>query len=574
MFITEEKLQSIPPRYLPADFAIGSWEAVKQMLEELCNAHPTSARDLEALMEKYSELMKAIADELSWRYIRMTQNADDPALTDAYNSFFADVAAPSEIYQFRIKQLFMNCPYRHDLDKDYYALLNQIYAKDLAIFREENIPLQIKESELANQYGSIVSKMSAVFEGEERTPSQLAVFMKEPDRSKREEAWRLRMGLFAAKQSELNSLFDEMLKLRHEIAVNAGFPNYRDYKHTEKGRFSYSPDDLFKFHDAVEKVVVPFMTGLNQKRKKALKLDNLRPWDMAVDLDGRKLKPFDTTEEFIHKSLKVLNQVNPEYARQLEMMNNSGMLDLENRKGKAPGGYNSAINNVASSFIFMNHVKLHNDVVTLLHESGHAMHSAAIAPIKIYQYLDTPSEVAELASMTMEMLTMDYWGEFYPDNTDLKKAKRDQLEGTLSFLPWCMIVDAFQQWVYLHPEQSPEERSAAYLDLHKRFMPDVDWSGLEDYRKLGWLLQLHIFEVPFYYIEYGMSQLGALSIYMNYRRNPAQALQQYQNFLELGYSKPVKDIYETAGIRFDFSEARIRELVDFVSQELAALDTL
>lgn len=572
MYLTSEKLKTIPTKYLPADFAIDSWEAVKDYLEKLCATVPDSPDALEALIENYSELVKTMGDELSWRYIRMTQHADDNALADAYNKFYAEVCAPSEAYQFKIKKLYYECPWRKDLDKDKFALLDQIYAKDLAIFREENIPLQIQESELANKYGNIVSQMSAMFEGQERTPSQLAVYLKDPDRSKREAAWRLRMGLFEAKQAELNALYDEMAMLRNQIAKNSGFDNYRDFKHTEMGRFSYTPEEIYRFHEAVEKVVVPFTQELNTRRRAALQVDTLRPWDMAVDLDGRKLKPFETTEEFIYKSLRVLNKVHPDYARQLEMMNNSGMLDLENRKGKAPGGYNSSIGNLASSFIFMNHVKLHNDVVTLLHESGHAMHSAAAAGIKIAQYLETPSEVAELASMSMEMLTMNYWDEFYTDPTDLRKAKRDQLEGTLTFLPWCMIVDAYQHWVYLHPGHSAQERYEAYLDLHRRFMPDVDWSGLEHLRKVGWTMQLHIFEVPFYYIEYGMAQLGALSIYMNFRKDRDKALQQYQNFLALGYSKPVKQIYETAGIKFDFSEARIRELVDFVKQELESLD--
>ncbi len=300
-------------------------------------------------------------------------------------------------------------------------------------------------------------------------------------------------------------------------------------------------------------------------------MEELRPWDLAVDLDGRKLSPFETTDEFVTKAIKVLHKVNPQYALQLEMMNNTGLLDLENRKGKAPGGYNTGINNLASSFIFMNHVKLHNDVVTLLHEAGHAMHSAATKDISIDYYCDTPSEVAELASMSMELLSMDYWDEYYQNPADLKKARRDQLEGTLSFLPWCMTVDAFQHWVYLNPEHTPQEREEAYIELNKRFAAGVNWSGLEDYRKLGWMPQLHIFEVPFYYIEYGMAQLGALSVYMNYRHNPQEALRQYQNFLELGYQKPVREVYECAGIPFDFSEERIGKLVDFVRQELKSL---
>ncbi|PKN71881.1 MAG: M3 family oligoendopeptidase [Candidatus Cloacimonetes bacterium HGW-Cloacimonetes-3] len=574
MFLTDAKLKTIPSKYLPEGFDISSWDEVKGYLEALCAEDISTPRALEALIEKYSDLLKAMNDELSWRYIHMTLAADDESKADAYNDYFANTYAPTEAYQFKIKELYNNSPAHNLLDADKYALLNQIITNDIELFRLENIPLQIQESELANKYGSIVSKMSAFFDGEERTPAQLAVYLKDTDRSKREEAWRLRMGLFEAHQTELNELYDSLRDVRGKLAANSGYDNYRDYKHKEMGRFSYTPEDIHRFHDAVERVVMPFVKELDDKRKEALELPVLRPWDTSVDLDGRKLKPFETTDEFISKSLIVLNKVNPDYAIQLEMMKNTNLLDLENRKGKAPGGYNTGLNNLASSFIFMNHVKQHNDVITLLHESGHAMHSAATGHIKIAQYLETPSEVAELASMTMELLTMDYWGEYYSSAEDLKKAKRDQLQGTLSFLPWCMIVDAFQQWVYLNPKHTTEERFAAYLGLHKRFAGNVDWSDLEHLRKLGWMMQLHIFEVPFYYIEYGMAQLGALSIYMNYRKDKAKALKQYQAFLDLGYSKPVREIYQTAGIEFDFSEARIRELVEFVKSELAEIEKI
>lgn len=574
MIFTSEKLTKLPYTYLPADFDISNGEAVKAYLEELTHEQPHDPQELIQLMEKYSELSKALSDELSWRYIRMTVNADQEELADKYNDYYANVYAPAEPFRFAIKQLFYQSPERQKLDHAEYDHLNQMIANDIELYRDENVPLRVQESELANKYGSMVSKMTAMFQGEERTTSQLAVFLKSPDRAKREAAWRLRTGLFAEHAEELDSLFDEMKDIRVKIASNAGFDNYRDYMHKELGRFSYTPEDLYKFHDAVEKVVIPFVRKKDEHRKEVLGFESLRPWDMAVDLDGRELKPFRTTGEFIDKAVKVLAKVKPDYAIQLEMMSNSGLLDLENRKGKAPGGYNSGINDLASSFIFMNHVKQHNDVVTLLHESGHAMHSAAGKNIRIAQYLDTPSEVAELASMSMELLTMDYWDEFYTNADDLKKAKRDQLEGTLSFLPWAMIVDAFQHWIYTNPEHSPEQRYDAYVDLHKRFSTIQDWSGIEELRKHTWMMQLHIFEVPFYYIEYGMAQLGALSIYKNYRENKAKAIADYQNFLNLGYSKPVKELYNTAGIDFDFSEGRIRELVDFVSVELNKIDRL
>jgi oligoendopeptidase F len=571
MIYTDRKLDKIPYKLLSPGLDITKWDDVKAEMEKLTAVVPTDAMSLLQLMEHASELSKALTDELSWRYIRMSQYADKDEYANAFNDYNANVFAPCEPYRFKLQQIFYNSPARKELPPDRYAHLEKIIANEIELFREENIPLRIKEQELATQYGATVSKMSALFEGEERTPAQLSVFLKDQDRTKREQAWRLMIGCYDSKKDELDKLFDELKALRRQIAANAGFANYRDYMHQAMGRFSYTPDDIYKFHDAVEKVVVPFVGELNEHRKQVLGVDKLRPWDTSVDLDGKTLHPFETIDEFVSKAIKIEHKVKPEYGIQLEMMNNTGMLDLANRKGKAPGGYNSSIYELGSSFIFMNAVKLHGDVTTLLHESGHAMHGAASKNISIDYYCNPPSEVAELASMSMELLTMDYWDEYYKDPADLNKAKRDQLEGTLDFLPWGMTVDAFQHWIYLNPEHSADERRNAFVQIQSRFSSGVDWSGLEELRKIRWMQQLHIFEVPFYYIEYGMAQLGALAIYKNYRENKTQALRQYQDFLNLGYSKPVREIYQTAGISFDFSEAYLRELVDFVKAELRQL---
>lgn len=571
MIYTDKKLDKIAPKFISPDLDITKWEDVKAEMEKLTAVNPTDVESLLRLIEHASELSKALTDELSWRYIKMTQYADKDEYANAYNDFNANVFAPCEPYRFKLQEIFYKSPARQQLPKDKYGHLEKIIANEIELFREENISLKVQEQELATQYGAICSKMTAMFEGKERTPAQLSVFLKDNDRNKREQAWRHLTNCYVDKQQELDKLFDDLKSLRIKIAANAGFANYRDYMHQAMGRFSYTPEDIFKFHDAVEKVIVPFCGELNKHRQEVLKLDKLRPWDTSVDLDGKKLKPFDTIDEFVNKAISIEHKVKPEYGIQLEMMNNTGLLDLENRKGKAPGGYNSSIYDLGSSFIFMNAVKLHSDVTTLLHEAGHAMHGAAAKDISIDYYCDTPSEVAELASMSMELLTMDYWDEYYKDTADLNKAKRDQLEGTLTFLPWCMTVDAFQHWVYLNPNHTPEQRRNAYVDINSRFSAGVDWTGLEDLRKVRWMQQLHIFEVPFYYIEYGMAQLGALAIYKNYRENKPKALQQYQDFLNLGYSKPVREIYKTAGINFDFSESYLKELVDFVKTELSLL---
>ncbi len=571
MHLTTEKIQPIPRKYYSLDLDITNWENVEKEFTKLLELPLNSPDDLIHLLEQATELGLIIGDELSWRYIRMTLNADDETYEQNYTTYYASIYSKVLPYNFEIQKMFYNSPYRKQLNPEVYGHLNQIISNYIELFREENIPLKVQEAELNNKYGSIYGKMTAVFDGQERTMAQIGTYLKNPDRKIREEAWRLRFKKLQENSKDFDQLFDELKGIRMQMAKNAGFDNYRDYMHRNMGRFAYTPQDLMNFHDAVEKTVLPFLKEQTKHRQEILRLESVRPWDTSVDLDGKVLKPFETTDEFVIKAIRILEKVYPEYADQLQKMQNTGLLDLENRKGKAPGGYNNGLNELGSSFIFMNAVKMHRDVVTLLHEAGHAMHSMSMPHISIEYYRETPSEVAELASMSMELLTMDYWDEYYKDADDLKKAKRDQLEGTLAFLPWCMIVDAFQQWMYTHPEHTVEERYDYFMTLSERFGTGVDWSGLEELRKISWMFQLHIFEVPFYYIEYGMAQLGALAIYKNYKQNGKKAIQAYQDFLDLGYTKPVDELYRAAGIKFDFSNQYLSELVDFVKQELDQL---
>src|SRR5690554_5847022 len=554
MKLTDAKLEKRERKYYPENFDVRDWKVVEESFKELLDFRIGSGDDLIAMIEKSSELGMIIAEEMARLYIKMTCYADNEENQKNFNQFYATIVANSQPYVNKLNLKFYESEYKKDLPDNKYGHLKRIIANDIEIFREENIPLKTKETELRNRYGEINSKMTVTYDGREQTLAQLGKYLQEPDRAVREETWRLRYKRLGEDREKLDSLFDELRVLREKQAANAGFDNYRDFKHKEMGRFSYTPQDIEQFHFSVEKVVLPFLRELNEERKEKLGLEKVRPWDTAVDLDGKVLKPFETTEEFVGKAVKILNRVDREFALNLDKMDNTGLLDLENRKGKAPGGYNYPLQEMGSSFIFMNAVGLHRDVVTLLHESGHAMHSAATKDIPIATYKHTPSEVAELASMAMELLTIDYWDEYYDSEEDFQKAKRDQLQGTLKFLPWCMIVDAFQQWIYTHPDHNKEERYEQFSKLVKRFNTGVDWSGLEEEEKYSWMFQLHIFEVPFYYIEYGMAQLGALSIYKNYREKGKKAIDDYKKFLQLGYTRPVDQLYEAAGINFDFSE--------------------
>ncbi|SKC92092.1 M3 family oligoendopeptidase [Maledivibacter halophilus] len=566
--LTDKGIEKKKRIYFDENFKADEWEEVEKEFKEIEGAQINSKDDLENLIEKYSELSYIIEETYAWKYIKMTCNADKPQYSKAFNQFYADIVSKSQPYDFRFKKKIYESPYKDEMSSDKYAHFIRIISKDIEIFREENIPLMVKENELSNKYGEIMSGLTVDFDGEENTLLQMKKYLKYPNREVRERAWRLISEKVFSKKEELEKLFDDLKEIRVKIAKNAGFDNYRDYMHRAKGRFDYTPEDIFKFHDSVEKVVIPFLKELSNERKEKLKVEKLRPWDTEVDVDGKVLKPFDDAEEFIDKSIRILYKVKPEFGQKLQMMKNSKFLDLENRKGKAPGGYNFPLAEHGAAFIFMNAVGLNSDVRTLLHESGHAMHSFAKADEKISQYKDVPSEVAELASMSMELLTLEYLDEYYEDEEDLRKAKREQIEGTIQFLPWAMIVDAFQQWIYTNPDHTVEERTEYFKSLMDRFNQGVDWSEFDIEKGARWLRQLHIFEVPFYYIEYAISQLGAIAIYKNYKENGPKAIEQYENFLKLGYSQSVSSIYETAGIKFDFSKDYIKEIVEFIKKEL------
>ena len=572
MKITEEKITRRKRNYYPEDYNVTDWNVVEKSFQELLNFKIESAPDLVKLMEKSSELSEIISEKMANLYIKMTCYADQEEHQKNYNTFYASVVANSQPYSNKLNLKFYESPFKKDLSDEEYGHLKRMIANDIEMFREENVPLKTKEVELSNKYGEINSKMTVTYDGKEQTMAQLGKYLLEPDRKVREEVWRLRYERMSQDREVLDDLFDEMRALREQQAKNAGFANYRDFKHKEMGRFAYTPQDIEQFHYSVEKVIIPFLRELNEERREKLEIESVRPWDTAVDLDGKILKPFQTTEEFVEKGVKILHKVDQEFALNLAKMDNSGLLDLENRKGKAPGGYNYPLHEMGTSFIFMNAVGLHRDVVTLLHEAGHAMHSFATNKIPIVHYKDTPSEVAELASMAMELLTMNYWDEYYSTAGDFDKAKRDQMQGTLKFLPWCMIVDAFQQWIYTHPNHTKQDRADYFAHLMDRFNTGVNWQDLEEFKKFSWMFQLHIFEVPFYYIEYGMAQLGALSVYKNYREKGKKAIDDYKKFLSLGYSKPVDQLYEAAGIEFDFSEKNLEDLMEFVRKELTEID--
>jgi len=405
---------------------------------------------------------------------------------------------------------------------------------------------------------------------QELTLQQAGVLLQSPDRQIREEVYYKISGRRLQDKGQLDDLFTKLISLRHRVAENADFKNFRDYMFAALGRFDYSPQDCFDFHNSVAEEVVPLLDELSVKRKSLLSLDKLRPWDKAVDPTGKEaLKPFGTGEELLKISTKVFSRVDRYLGERLSVMKEMGHLDLESRKGKAPGGYNYPLAEIGVPFIFMNATSTLRDMVTLMHEGGHAIHSFLTKDLELGSFKHTPSEVAELASMSMELISMDYWHFFFSNEEDLRRAKREHLEQIIETLPWVATIDNFQHWIFENPDHTLEDRKNNWNSIFNRFSDETtDWSDLQENKDYLWQKQLHLYEVPFYYIEYGMAQLGAIAVWKNFREDQKMGLEGYLNALKLGYTATIPEIYKAAHIRFEFSRDYIKELIGFIKSEL------
>jgi oligoendopeptidase F len=413
--------------------------------------------------------------------------------------------------------------------------------------------------------------MTVEIEGKELTLQQAGVILQSTDRAKREEAYRKISERRLKDKDQLDELFSKLIGLRHQVATNADFKNFRDYMFKSYGRFDYTPQDCFHFHEAIATEVVPILNELSKERKEKLKVSQLRPWDKAVDAEGREpLKAFENGVDLTEKSIECFHRIDPFLGQCLSIMREMGHLDLESRKGKAPGGYNYPLAEIGVPFIFMNATSTMRDMTTIMHEGGHAVHNFLTKDLPLSDFKSPPMEVAELASMSMELISMDEWNIFFPNEDELRRARRDQLEDIIETLPWVATIDKFQHWIYENPTHSVEDRKQEWNRVFAQFGDTItDWSGLEAGRDYAWQKQLHLYEVPFYYIEYGMAQLGAIALWRNYKHNKQKGLQGYMNALKLGNLTTIPEIYKAADIRFDFSKAYIKELMDFVREELA-----
>ncbi len=557
-------------RFIPTDLSFDDWRAVEPFYRELLERPVETREQFEKWLLDWSELDAAFDEEGTRRRIEMTCATDDPQRERRFLHFIENVAPHREPVHHELRRRLAELAGRFDLPQKRYEVLLRSVRNALEIFREENIPLEVEDAKLAQQYQKITGAMTVQYNGQELTLPQAERYLEEPDRQVRETVWRLVSDRFLADADKLDRLYDEMVRLRDRIARNAGCADYREYAFKAKERFDYTPDDCLAFHDAIEAVVVPAVGQLCEQRKAKLGLESLRPWDLAVDPENRPpLRPFETESELIERASRVLHQVDGELGEIFDTLGRLGLLDLSSRKGKAPGGYMSTYEERRVPFIFMNAAGTERDVRTLLHESGHAFHSWACRHEPLLAYRHSPIEFAEVASMGMEMLSLPHLEVFYGDETD--RARRRFLEGIVQFLPYMARVDAFQHWVYTHVDADIEQRKDHWQQLTRRFSPHVDYRGLEKYDRHSWHRKLHFFEVPFYYVEYGIAQLGALQVWLNSRRDYEQAVAMYRHALALGGARPLPELFEAAGCRFDFSEKTLRPLIEAVMEEIDRL---
>ena len=559
--------------FLAQDLIIDSWKKVAPFFIDLKEREIASVKQLEQWLLDRSELEAALSEDFAWRYIKMTCDTTNQLLTDDYNVFVSEIDPHISPYSNELNSKLVESPFLNELDADTYRIYIRGVKKALELYREENIPLQTKIGIESQKYGAISGAMTVLWEGKDITLQMASSLMKDVNRKIREEVYLKIQKRKAEGTDTLNDLYSELIRLRHQVAVNAGFKNYRDYKFAELGRFDYTVQDCFDFHDSISKAILPLAENADRERKKAMEIDALKPWDTEVDVEGKPaLKPFSSASELIDKSIECFNIIQPDFGNYLEIMKEMAYLDLDSRIGKAPGGYNYPLYEIGVPFIFMNSVGTHRDLVTMVHEGGHAIHSFVTRDLLITDFKSFPSEVAELASMSMELISMEHWGVFFTNADELKRAKKEQLDKSLKTLLWIAAVDKFQHWIYENPTHTVEERMVQWTTVIDQFTSkEIDFSGLDDVRGRGWQGQLHIFEVPFYYIEYGMAQLGAIAVWRNYKKDPSKALKEYEAALRLGYTKSIPEIYKTAGIEFNFSSAYVKELAEFVKSELDKL---
>jgi len=565
-----EWLKPFKRSFVDDDFKITDADSIKLWFDKLIEAEISSALDMKKWLSDYSELSSIVSEDYNRRYVAMTCDTKSEKKKEHFLSFVRDIQPKLSQWSNLADRKYYDSAHKNGLDKKVYGLLDKIFSTSIELFNEKNIPLDVELSELSQKYQTITGAWTVEFDGQVQTMPQMGKFMLKTDRAIRESAYKAMTTRRLEDAQKLESTFDKMVSIRDEYAKNLGLDNFRDYAFKSKLR-DYSPNDCLEFHDAIENSAVPLVRKIAEKRKKEMNLNALRPWDMQVDAKGRNpLEPFKEVSELQDGVETIFNKIDRRLGERFKSIKE--FMDLDSRDGKAQGGYQTTFEEKRIPFIFTNAAGLHNDVITLLHEGGHAFHTLECRDQQLQWYRHSGMEFAEVASMTQELFANPYLDVFYGDKEIADRARLEQLERTVDIFPWVATIDAFQHWIYTNPKHSQAERAEKWQEISGRFEVPLDWSGLDpNIKKYSWHRQLHLFEVPFYYIEYAIAQLGALQFYRIYKEDSQKAIDQYLTALKFGGSKPSGELFKTGGIEFNFSKEMLKSLVDMVEEEIERL---
>jgi oligoendopeptidase F len=568
---TPEWLEPFKRKFVSGDFKITDGCSIKPWIDKLLERKIASSQDLFCWLKDYSELQEIIEEDFSFRYVEMTCNTKDKRKEESYLYFVREIQPKLIEWNNALNRKYYDSLHRRDLNPGEYGRLDRILSTAIELYTEKNIPIEVRLAEMSQKYQVITGSWMVEFDGKIQTMPQMMIYLYKTDRNMREGAWKAMAERRLQDARVLNSLFDTMVKTRHEYAKNIGLTDYREYAFKSKLR-DYTPDDCLRFHDSIERVVVPLMERLAEKRRMKMKIESLRPWDIVVDPLGRPpLQPFKDAQELKNGVKEIFSRIDPHLGKQFNSL--YSMMDLESRDGKAPGGYQATFEERRLPFIFTNAAGIHEDVTTLLHEGGHAFHTLSCRHQPLIWYRHASMEFSEVASMAQELFGNPHLGIFYRNDEDANRSRVKQLERVVEIFPWVATVDGFQHWIYTHPEHTSEERAEKWLDITGRFELKLDWSGInKDIKKYTWHKQLHIFEVPFYYIEYAIAQLGALMLYRIYKGDQRKAVRQYLSALALGGSRSPQELFKAAGIKMDFSFENLSSLMEMIETELEEYD--
>ena len=559
--------------FIPEEFDPTKWENLEPVTEELLQRDLNCSSCIEGLIGDSSELAEHVSEAGALLYIEMTCDTESKEKKRAFLDFVENVRPNLSEFSDKLNRKIVGHPEVDNLPERYDLMIRGMKT-DVEIFRKENIPLGVRQTELVTESQSIKGAMTVVFEDEERTFPEMGVYLESNNRSQREAAWTSMADRMMQDNERLSEIFDELVSIRHQMALNAGFETYTDYMFKAMHRFDYTVEDCLEFHQSVESVCMPILRDINRNRLESLNLDQLRPWDVnekggsGPDIHGREpLRPFNTVEEMVVGLSEMFHEISRDLGSKFDSLVEMDTLDLETRKGKAPGGYQYYLEKSRIPFIFMNSAGLQGDLETMIHEAGHAFHSLYCSHLELIDERNYPIEFAEVASMSMELLTQPWWDKFY-DSEEVDRARKSHLEGVVFLLPWIATIDSFQHWIYANPNHSREERAEIWQSIRDRFGSEMDWTGYSDFREISWQQQSHLFGVPFYYIEYGIAQLGSIQLWKTQMSDPEKALDDYAKAMSLGNTKTLPELFSAADLKLEFSESHFQTLMSSVEGAL------